>query len=135
VSSLGDAPRGPLAPSPRRPRTALGEPLEPGLDESAAWVSQPKPAELFDDGMGLVIATEQFLRIALEGAAANPLTHGSPLRFPRTCHPATARVPSRHAAGTAVIPLAKKSRHLTGNKGVADALVTALDHCFKSPKR
>ena len=82
VSSLGDAlleARLPQAPGGHGP---LGEPLEPGLDASPAWVSQTRLAELFDDGLGLVIATEQFLRIALEGAAANPLTHGSPLRFP-----------------------------------------------------
>ena len=135
MSSLGDALREARLPQAPGGHGPLGEPLEPGLDASPAWVSQTKLAELFDDGLGLVIATEQFLRIALEGAAANPLTHGSPLRFPRTCHPATARVPSRHAAGTAVMPLAKKSRHPTGNKGVADALVTALDRRPGSPKR
>ena len=100
MSSLGDAlleARLPQAPGGHGP---LGEPLEPGLDASPAWVSQTKLAELFDDGMGLVIATEQFLRIALEGAAANPLTHGVPVALPTDM-----------SSGNGTGPLQARSRH------------------------
>ena len=99
MSSLGDAlleARLPQAPGGHGP---LGEPLEPGLDASPAWVSQTKLAELFDDGLGLVIATEQFLRIALEGAAANPLTQG-----PRCASPDM-------SSGNGTGPLQARSRH------------------------